>query len=227
MRLEQSSTRNLQGVLVLVEAAISWVCGCGHTTGAAGHGELGAGAASRVPATTWGQAAGRAGVVSQVTPPNGCSTIQGCCPSMFLLKGVLGKERVSRVLADELLYWQQYLFAFGNTLEMAIKRGGAVFTGCQCWSRVPLEAVPPWSGPERAQPCPALPSSGKSRHCSRRGSGRGFGDVLWLQDFIVATAQREGQQPPGVGCVKYGSIGCVFLHAPCPWMHLQGGQWMG
>lgn len=66
MRLEQPSIRNLQGASV--EAAISWICRCGHITGAAG--EPGAGAASKVFATTCAKAAVKAGVVSQVTPPN-------------------------------------------------------------------------------------------------------------------------------------------------------------
>lgn len=70
LRLEQSTIRNLQGLLV--GAAISWVCGCGHITGAAGHGELGARAASKVLATTCAKAAVKAGGVPQVTPPRGC-----------------------------------------------------------------------------------------------------------------------------------------------------------
>lgn len=155
-------------------------------------------------------------------------TIQGCCPSMFLLKDVLGKACLSRVLADKLLCWQQYFFAFGNTLEMAIKRGGAGFRG-----RVSAGAVSPWSlflpgaAPERAHPCPALPSSGEKRHCSRLGSRRAFEGCFVASGFYSDHAQQEWQQWLGLGYVKYGSIGCVFFHALCLWMHLQRGQWRG
>lgn len=200
MRPEPSSIRNPQGSLV--EAAISWVCRCGHPAGAAGHREPGAGAAPKVLSTTCAKAAGRAGVVSQVTQLQVAAfAIQGCCSSMFLLKDVLGKECLSRVLADKLLYWQQYFFAFGNTLGMARKRGGAGFRG-----GVGAGAVSPWSlflpgaAPQRAHPCPALPSSGKSRHCSRLGSRRASGGCF------VAAAFYSDHSTAGMAAATWGGI---------------------
>lgn len=173
--------------------------------------ELGAGAAPKALSTTCAKAAGRAGVVSQVTQLRVAAlAIQGCCSSMFLLKDVLGKECLSLVLADKLLYWQQYFFAFGNTLGMARKRGGAGFRG-----GVSAGAVSPWSlflpgaAPERAHPCPALPSSGKSRHCSRLGSRRASGECF------VAAAFYSDHSTAGMAAATWdGIVGCVIFHRP-------------
>ena len=84
MRLEQSSTRNLQ--VAFVEAAVSCTYCCGYSTGAAGHGEPGAGARSKVLACVKAALKAEVGHCHRSQLQMAGFSVQGCYPSMFLLK---------------------------------------------------------------------------------------------------------------------------------------------
>lgn len=86
LRLEQPRIRNLQGAFV--EVAVSCTYCCAYSRGATGHGEPGAGARSKILTTACAKAALKAevGHCHRLHLQMAGFSVQGCCPSMFLLK---------------------------------------------------------------------------------------------------------------------------------------------
>lgn len=176
-----------------------------HSPAAAGHREPGARAASQGFAAPCAKAAGTAGVVSQSLLQMAAFTIQGCCPSMVLLGDVLERN----VWSGSWLMncpGSDTSSPLEITLKMARKRGGAGFRG-----RVSAGAD---SSLERhlSGHIPVLPSPLAGRSITAAAWAphdpkcRDLGGVLWLQDFIVTTAQREWQQRLGWDMWNSGAL---------------------